>query len=124
MKDKLETLTILQLRELAKHEGLKKFTALNKQDLVSLLVKHYEAKVEEVLEEEKNIDAPKTLYKEEPMQHTVKKQQNDEKIPVEMRELDSGIIAHGILEVMPDGFGFIRCENFLPGDNDVYVAPS
>ena len=124
MKDKLETLTILQLRELAKHEGLKKFTALNKQDLVSLLVKHYEAKVEEVLEEEKNIDAPKTLYKEEPMQHTVKKQQNDEKIPIEMRELDSGIIAHGILEVMPDGFGFIRCENFLPGDNDVYVAPS
>ena len=124
MKDKLETLTILQLRELAKHEGLKKFTALNKQDLVSLLVKHYEAKVEEVLEEENNIDAPKTLYKEEPMQHTVKKQQNDEKIPVEMRELDSGIIAHGILEVMPDGFGFIRCENFLPGDNDVYVAPS
>ena len=124
MKDKLETLTILQLRELAKHEGLKKFTALNKQDLVSLLVKHYEAKVEEVLEEEKNIDAPKTLYKEESMEHTVKKQQNDEKIPVEMRELDSGIIAHGILEVMPDGFGFIRCENFLPGDNDVYVAPS
>ena len=124
MKDKLETLTILQLRELAKHEGLKKFTALNKQDLVSLLVKHYEAKVEEVLEEEKNIDAPKTLYKEEPVEHTVKKQQNDEKIPVEMRELDSGIIAHGILEVMPDGFGFIRCENFLPGDNDVYVAPS
>ena len=124
MKDKLETLTILQLRELAKHEGLKKFTALNKQDLVSLLVKHYETKVEEVLEEEKNIDAPKTLYKEESMEHTVKKQQNDEKIPVEMRELDSGIIAHGILEVMPDGFGFIRCENFLPGDNDVYVAPS
>ena len=35
MKDKLETLTILQLRELAKHEGLKKFTALNKHDLVS-----------------------------------------------------------------------------------------
>ena len=25
---------------------------------------------------------------------------------------------------MPDGFGFIRCENYLPGENDVYVAPS
>ena len=37
----------------------------------------------------------------------------------EFQELDSGI-----LEVMPDGFGFIRCENFLPGENDVYVAPS
>ncbi len=31
--------------------------------------------------------------------------------------------ADGILEVMQDGFGFIRCENFLPGENDVYVAP-
>lgn len=42
----------------------------------------------------------------------------------EILELDSGMEANGILEVMPDGFGFIRCENFLPGDNDVYVAPS
>ena len=39
-------------------------------------------------------------------------------------ELDSGVTASGILEVMPDGYGFIRCENFLPGENDVYVAPS
>ena len=44
--------------------------------------------------------------------------------PQELQELDSGILAEGILEVMPDGFGFIRCENFLPGENDVYVAPS
>lgn len=42
----------------------------------------------------------------------------------DMAELDSGIEANGILEVMPDGFGFIRCENFLSGENDVYVAPS
>ena len=42
----------------------------------------------------------------------------------ELQELDSGIEARGILEVMPDGFGFIRCENYLPGENDVYVAPS
>ncbi len=42
----------------------------------------------------------------------------------EVAELDSGQEANGILEVMPDGFGFIRGENFLPGDNDVYVAPS
>ncbi len=42
----------------------------------------------------------------------------------DFQELDSGIQADGILEVMPDGFGFIRCENFLPGENDVYVAPS
>lgn len=39
-------------------------------------------------------------------------------------EMDSGVPANGILEVMPDGFGFIRCENFLPGENDVYVSPT
>ena len=39
-------------------------------------------------------------------------------------ELDSGIEAIGILEVMPDGYGFIRGDNYLPGENDVYVAPS
>ena len=39
-------------------------------------------------------------------------------------DLDSGIEASGILEVMPDGYGFIRCANYLPGENDVYVAPS
>lgn len=39
-------------------------------------------------------------------------------------DLDSGEVAHGILEVMNDGFGFIRSSNYLPGENDVYVAPS
>ena len=42
----------------------------------------------------------------------------------EFQELDSGIEANGILEVMPDGFGFIRSENYLPGENDIYVSPS
>ena len=42
----------------------------------------------------------------------------------EISALDSGKEANGILEVMSEGFGFIRCENFLPGENDVYVAPS
>ena len=32
-------------------------------------------------------------------------------------------LVEGILEVMADGFGFIRSANFLPGDNDVYVSP-
>ena len=35
---------------------------------------------------------------------------------------DSGNMADGILEVLPDGYGFIRCENYLPGENDVYVS--
>ncbi|MCD7981045.1 MAG: transcription termination factor Rho [Clostridiales bacterium] len=43
---------------------------------------------------------------------------------ISMADLDSGEQADGILEVMPDGYGFIRCENYLPGDQDVYVSPS
>ena len=44
--------------------------------------------------------------------------------PTEIKELDSGITKKGILEIMPEGYGFIRCDNFLPGDNDVYVSPA
>ncbi len=44
--------------------------------------------------------------------------------PAELGQLDSGLTAHGILEVMADGFGFIRSDNFLSGENDVYVSPS
>ena len=42
----------------------------------------------------------------------------------EMAQLDSGEKANGILEVLPDGYGFIRCENYMPGENDIYVSPS
>lgn len=41
----------------------------------------------------------------------------------DMETLDSGETKNGILEIMSDGFGFIRCDNYLPGENDVYVGP-
>ena len=42
----------------------------------------------------------------------------------DIKRLDSGEKRKGILEVMPEGFAFIRCDNFLPGENDVYVSPA
>ena len=42
----------------------------------------------------------------------------------EIEQLDSGETKEGILEVLPDGYGFIRCDNYLPGENDVYVSPA
>ena len=47
-----------------------------------------------------------------------------ETLPSELSNLDSGQQAAGILEVMTDGYGFIRCDNYLSGENDVYVSPS
>ena len=44
--------------------------------------------------------------------------------PSDLENLDSGEEVCGILEVMADGFGFIRSNDYLPGDNDVYVSPS
>ncbi len=46
------------------------------------------------------------------------------KNPTDTAQLDSGETANGILEVLPDGYGFIRCANYLPGENDIYVSPS
>lgn len=44
--------------------------------------------------------------------------------PTDMEQLDSGETKEGILEVLPDGYGFVRCDNYLPGENDVYVSPA
>lgn len=44
--------------------------------------------------------------------------------PTEMEQLDSGEVRTGILEVLPEGYGFIRCDNYLPGEEDVYVSPA
>lgn len=49
---------------------------------------------------------------------------SDDRPSADLAELDSGQLASGILEVLPDGYGFIRCANYLPGENDVYVSPS
>ena len=43
--------------------------------------------------------------------------------PTELAQLDSGETKKGILEVMPEGYGFVRCDNYLPGEADVYVSP-
>ena len=111
MREKYESLALNDLKELAKTRGIK-ITGLKKADLV-----------ESMLEEDKK-DAEKGKEVEVKPVLTPANTQNataEEKFPA---ELDSGVRAHGILEVMPDGYGFIRCENYLPGENDVYVAPS
>ena len=54
----------------------------------------------------------------------VKEELKEKKAETDIEQLDSGYTANGILEVMQDGFGFIRSDNYLPGENDVYVSPS
>lgn len=49
---------------------------------------------------------------------------DDNKVPLELKDLDSGHEVSGVLEIMAEGYGFIRSANYLPGDSDVYVSPS
>ncbi len=149
MREKLQTLPLAQLKEIAKSQGIKGISGMKKGDLINLLCEK-----DKEMEEQK-----KPAQRQEPVREAVrenpgprdntreaarpvrnqnapqsqavvaegKKNYNPAPVaegPQDMPELDSGIEANGILEVMPDGFGFIRCENFLPGENDVYVAPS
>lgn len=104
MREKYESLSLVVLRDLAKSRGIKNVSSAKKADIIEMMLAEDER--------EKTEKEPK----EKPAEQ---KKQDDYS-----QNLDSGITANGILEVMPDGYGFIRCENYLPGENDVYVSPS
>ena len=66
----------------------------------------------------------KDARQESKKEHKDRPAENSKHDEQEQPQEVTGVSASGILEVMPDGFGFIRCENYLPGENDVYVAPA
>jgi len=103
MREKYESLSLTVLRDLAKARDLKGFSAMKKSEIIELMLAEDEKdRAKEVKEEIKTEKAG----------------------AIDIEQLDSGESAHGILEVLPDGYGFIRSANYLPGENDVYVAPS
>ena len=81
------------------------------------------------IQRSENMQRTDNIQRSENMQRTDSVQRADsnpgsEGKSTDMSQLDSGVTANGILEVLPDGYGFIRCANYLPGENDVYVSPS
>ncbi len=112
MREKLETLSVADLREIAKSQGIKNIMKYKKTELI-------EAIIAEGSKMEKEKEKEKEEKREDRDKEIVIIEENPE--PEQKEEIQ---IAEGILEVMPDGYGFIRCENFLPGENDVYVSPS
>ncbi|MCI8885095.1 MAG: transcription termination factor Rho [Dorea sp.] len=107
MREKYESLPLSTLRDLAKARGLKGISAMKKAELVERMLE----------EDEKEKQASREAVKE------MSANTGDKEIH-DIDRLDSGITACGILEVLPDGYGFIRSANYLPGENDVYVSPS
>lgn len=119
-------MSLVELREEAKKLGIKSITKYNKSSLV-----------EEIEEITKKIEKPKKILVKTPhVTHDIKPTQKpfeesrNERRPQTEHErkniiesLDSGETREGVLEVMPDGFGFLRVNNFLSSENDIYVSP-
>lgn len=114
MREKYESLPLATLKELAKARGIKGISALKKAELIEVM-----------LQEDKKAEVEKAeQVKTEPVKTEPVKTEAAKTETKEFKALDSGDKAFGILEVMADGFGFIRSDNYLPGDADVYVSPS
>lgn len=113
MREKLESLPLAVLKDLAKDKGVKGVSTLKKSELIEELLKLVgeEEEKKESVQSEKQPEPPKETVNSDPF-----KQDYDPEM------MDKGPKANGILEVMSEGYGFIRCENFLPGENDVYVS--
>ncbi len=104
MREKYESLSLAVLRDVAKNRGIKGTSAMRK-----------EAVIEVMLAEDEKAAATEAVRTQAA---------ENGKTVQDMEQLDSGQTIQGILEVMADGFGFIRSDHYLPGENDVYVSPS
>ncbi|MBR5420412.1 MAG: transcription termination factor Rho [Lachnospiraceae bacterium] len=139
MRERYETISLADLKEMAKFRGIKGVSAMKKADIVEAMVQKDEEESAASSAAESAASAPAPVPAEgekkpvafaAPPAHKSedageKRRVDPEQLDEEqIRELDSGVAVSGILEVMQDGFGFIRCENFLPGTNDIYVAPT
>ena len=101
-REKYESLPLSTLKEVAKTRGLRGISTMKKADLIDLMLEEDDkVSIKEAKEEVKSEKAG----------------------TADIEQLDSGRTVNGILEVM-DGYGFIRSQNYLPGDEDVYVSPS
>ena len=95
-------MSLIELREIAKEKEIKNASKMKKQDLIDA--------IKEVMPEEET-KVPVVEDQSISLEDTYKpNNENDQ-------------IAEGILEVMPDGFGFLRGDNYLSTQNDVYVSP-
>lgn len=139
MREKYESLSVTALRDVAKARGMRHLSGLKKSELVERMLEEDERVAKESREATKqgqtiseNQPSGSRSPQSRPIQRTPQapvapasqRIVTSDGIEIENPELDSGVEANGILEVMPDGYGFIRSANYLPGENDVYVSPS
>lgn len=100
----LDSLSLLDLRELAKEKGLQNVSKLKKAELIE--------KILEICSNKEN----KSTNTDIPIVDT------DENLEYKLTNEDDQYV-EGILELLPDGYGFLRGDNYLSTSKDVYVSP-
>jgi len=123
-REKYESLSLAALKDIAKARNIKGISLMKKSEIVDAMLALDAKDAAANAKPAKGGDAeekPKKPLSEEDRRTAVGE---ESELSEEKKMLDSGEEARGILEVMSDGYGFIRSENYLPGDDDVYVAPS
>lgn len=108
MGEELNSLSLLNLRELAKQKGIKNVSKLNKEALIEVIMKEYSNKTQEFQDEEVEVKKENILEPKKPLGEAI--QPGDYEV-------------EGVLEVLPDGYGFLRGENYLSTSKDIYVSP-
>lgn len=123
-REKYESFSRATLLELAKARGMKGVSLLKKGELIDAMIAKDEEDEKKAAQTEAKENLKEEIKAKAALQEEVKDDSKEKKELTDIEQLDSGNSVTGILEVLSDGFGFIRSDNYLPGENDVYVSPS
>ena len=119
----LEEMTLTQLKKLAKEHNIKNISKLKKDELVAMLTQILKETGEnEVKVEEENLkeDDVESFVEKEPVERRY--DENGEPIIDYKLTNEGDEIVEGILDILPDGYGFLRGDNFLSSEKDVYIS--
>ena len=119
----LEEMTLIQLKKLAKEHNIKNISKLKKDELVAMLTQILkETEENEVKEEEEKVQEEDTtpVVEKEPVERRY--DENGEPIIDYKLTNEGDEIVEGILDILPDGYGFLRGDNFLSSEKDVYIS--
>ena len=118
----LNDYTLVELRQLAKEKGEKNVSKLKKEELIQILSNtNFESNNSP--KESYNMQKDKIVSEEmQPNIQNESKQFQDNSNGYKLTNEDDEIV-EGILEVLPDGYGFLRGENYLSSPKDVYISP-
>ena len=122
----LESLTLLELKKLAKENNIRNISKLKKEELIEVLksIKNNSFESEEdaemIDEEDEEIEEETSHHYDTPDDEVELGEESTVAYQVNNEEDE---IIEGILEVLPDGYGFLRGDNYLSSPKDVYISP-